>query len=205
LDNLPYTIGFLGFVVGARERIDEQFASAPVSKHQRATLSLCLPGPLNDAMNAMQNPYDLEDDEFRWCVVSIREMPFNDDVCETSHAEFAGEHRRANASTFGWKATLVRLAQNIADMDLLSSATGVNLQSVYDNHKQSIQTKSRHRPVRCSRKVFEDTLYRCNLQVSPSVAIVCDSHVQQIFDNFLLLIICVSFIRMIGSITCSCC
>ena len=153
----------------------------------------------------MQNPYDLEEEELRWCVVSIREMPFNDDVCDKTHAEFAAEHRHATVSTFGWKTATVKLAQNIADIDLLSSATGVELQYVYDNHKQSIQTQSHHRPVRCSRNVFRDTFYRCYFKLSPYVAIVCDSHVQQLFDNFILLIHLGVFYLYDTFHTCSCC
>ena len=41
----PSTIGVLGFNVGVRECIEEQFVSTPVSTHQRATLSLWLQGP----------------------------------------------------------------------------------------------------------------------------------------------------------------
>ena len=156
LDRLPYIICHLGFVEGARERILEQYASAPREQHHRVSRSLCDPGELLDAMMSMRDYRDLDNESLRMFVVAKRELPINDEVCERPHAEFAKEHQHAPASGFPWKAASVRLQQNLDDVPLMASCTGDSLQAVYDSCKRVIQTSAYKRSVRCRRKVLKN-------------------------------------------------
>jgi hypothetical protein len=169
LDRLPYIIGHLGYLEGAREKIRFQFAESAPRFHHRVSRKLCEPGELSEAMDSMVAHTDLSDSLLRWYVHGIRELPFNDDVCEQPHALFSKEHSHSNASTIAWKSASVRLPQNLADLHHMCACTNLSLQSVYDGCKQVVQTGSSLRAVRCSRKVFETTMYRCSHRFHPNL------------------------------------
>ena len=62
VDRAPYIFANLGFKDGIRERAIEQFASAPLEKHNRNSIAICTPGTdLNDAVMAMTSFDDLSD------------------------------------------------------------------------------------------------------------------------------------------------
>ena len=103
VDRAPYIFANLGFKDGIRERAIEQFASAPLEKHNRNSIAICTPGTdLNDAMMAMTSFDDLSDPLLRRFVFRIRLAPLNDELGEGPHSQFSKEHSHANRATFSF-------------------------------------------------------------------------------------------------------
>ena len=140
VDRAPYIFANLGFKDGIRERAIEQFASAPLEKHNRNSIAICTPGTdLNDAMMAMTSFDDLSDPLLRRFVFRIRLAPLNDELGEGPHSQFSKEHSHANRATFSFKSATVRLKPNLEDIENFSCATEADVQSLYDNYKQCVQ------------------------------------------------------------------
>ena len=179
IDRLPYIICHLGFVAGAREKIMEQFRSAPRDRHNRVTLQLCTDGTdMHDAMMRMASFDDRSDPSLRLFVQSIRDSPLNDEVGEGPHARFAREHQHCNRSTFAWKSASIRLEQNLTDIYDLAGAADVDLQESYDNYKMCVRTSPHLRPPRMTRRKYEQRFYHCDIIFEPDVAdVVVDDHV----------------------------
>ena len=173
LDRIPFLIAKLGYVQGARARCIEQYGDGV--GHDRVSDLFSKSGsPLLAAITAMEHDLDLSNANLCLAVTRYRESPMNDLFGEVGHAQFAREGARTNASHFAWRASSMRLSQNLDDVVVLPSATQEDTQSTYDNYKTVIQTSKHKRDVRVSRKEFFKRLYTCNVVFDPSTSTHAD-------------------------------
>ena len=157
-NKIPILFGKIGYEDGIVPLCTHQYNT--LTNHNRVSHEFMRPGTyLNNAIVNMQHPRDLSDPFLKSAVHSIRDGNLDDSWNEFPHAQFSRIHVHSPSSVFAWKASTLRLDQNLTDAQDLPSVCGHDLQTLWDGFKQVLQKRRRNRDPKISRAAFLDGLY----------------------------------------------
>lgn len=161
-DDIPLLFARAGGEAGVNLRCVVQFDSAPVAKHDKASVEIVT--QFRNDLLEMGNTLVMSA-RLSHRLEGVKCGNLDDKIAEGPHATFKHEHDRARGSHFAWAASSVRLQQNLSDIRELADIVDVPIQELWDRYKTVLQT-ARGARSQCNPKLsigeFTDRVYYCN-------------------------------------------
>ena len=163
LDKVPYTTSRLAKPgVAALAILD--FDSVPEQNHHRASIAVysALQVSLRSHVMNIQPDGTGISPQLQFEINEWNEISCDDTIDEGPHSIFNRIIAAARGGHFAWQAATLRLNQNLADAMELPQATDSDPQDMWNRYTSILQVRRRalNTPLRCTRKTFEDHMYR---------------------------------------------